>query len=430
MLKIPPMREKMTEYDIDRQPMIPANEGEASCDMHVHSKGSHDIIPLKFTRIFGVRESYSSPEDIYATAKKRGRKFATITDHNSIAQSLYLTYLFPNDTFTGCEYAVKATEEGHIVDVLCYNIDMATHEKLMRMRENVYVGEFVDYLKQNKIINACAHLAEPVKQKIKITPELLMSWIDLFDVIETLNGDAMRANDISNMCVDFRNRHKKPGERKIARIGGSDAHTLHTIGRAYTIAPNARTKGEFLEALANGEVKPAGECGSYEVTKEYILEGIEAYKRYEIGQMREKIKEEKEKWNYSKYLSAIPLSKWFAPQTIGFFKYANLNLKKVIGMAILPGLKPILSRLIAANLKTKIEKITCELEKGCIDHIIKEEYADAYKDYEYVERLRAERRANVKPEHFYIPDVKSRIMRFLQRKFGWADTDYDKRDYD
>lgn len=423
----------MTNHCIDGQPTLyPVFEDEdgTSCDMHVHSIGSFDTIPLKITRLFGVKESYSSPEDIYRIAKQRGMKLATITDHNTLEQSLRLVYLFPDDTFTGCEYAVKATEEGHVVDILCYDIDMAIHEKLTRMRKNVYAGEFVDYLKQNRISYVGAHLPEPMKPKIKITPELLMSWFDMFDRTETLNGDAMRANDIAEMCVDFRNKYKKPGERRIAKIGGSDAHTLHTIARAYTIAPNARTKGEFLEALACGEVKPAGKGGSYEVTKEYILEGIEAYKKYELGQMHGKIQEERERWKDSKYLSAIPLSRWFAPQTIGFLRYANHNPKKVLGMAILPGLRPILSKLIAANLKTKLEKITCELEKGCIDYIIKEEYADAYKYYEDVERLRAERMANVKPEHFYIPDVKSRVMRYLQKKFGWADADYDKRDYD
>ena len=88
---------------------------ETRCDMHVHSRGSNNVIPLRFTKIFGVRESYSSPEDIYKIAKGRDEKykidppmdFVTITDHNSIEESLRLTYLYPDDTFTGCEYAVK-----------------------------------------------------------------------------------------------------------------------------------------------------------------------------------------------------------------------------------------------------------------------------------------------------------------------------------
>ncbi|MFH1065647.1 MAG: PHP domain-containing protein [Nanoarchaeota archaeon] len=422
----------MTNHGINGQPILYVSEDEegTSCDMHVHSRGSKDVIPLKFTKIFGVRESYSSPEDIHETAKERGMKFVTITDHNSIEESLRLTYLYPDDTFTGCEYAVKATEEGHVVDVLCYNIDMATHEKLMKKRENVCIGEFVDYLKQNKILHYGAHLPEPVKLKLKITPGLLMSWIDMFDGIETLNGDAMRGNDIAEMCVNFRNRYKKPDEQKITRIGGSDAHTLYTIARAYTIAPKARTKGEFLEALAGGEVMPAGEGGSYEATKGYILEGVKAYKKYERGQKHKQIQEEKERWRNSKYLSAIPFTRWFAPQTIGFLRYANHNPNKVLGMAILPALKPVLSKLIAANLTAKMEKLTSELERGCIDYLIKEEYADAYKYYEYVEKMRIEYRNNAKPEHHYMPKVSSRILRWLQRKSGWANTDYDKREYD
>ncbi|MDI6737138.1 MAG: PHP-associated domain-containing protein [Nanoarchaeota archaeon] len=424
------MREKMANAELSCISGPPEFEKGASCDMHVHSRGSKDVIPLRFTRLFSVRESYSSPEDIYATARKTGRRFVTITDHNSIEESLRLTYIYPVDTFTGCEYAVKATEEGQVVDVLCYDIDMETHNELVKMRKNVYLGEFVDYLRQKKIIHAGAHLAEAVKPKIRIKSVDLMIWIDMFGIIETLNGDAMRANDIAGMCIDFRNRHKKPGERKIAGIGGSDAHTLHTIGRAYTIAPNARTKGEFLEALAGGEVHPGGEGGSYEVTKADILEGVEAYKRYELGQMREKIGAEKEKWQNSKYLRGMPFLRFFTPQTIGFFRYADNNLKKVFGMAILPALKPILSKLIAANLKTKTEKDAYELEKRCIDNLIRAEYADAYKYYEYVEGIRNDYREHAKPEHHYMPKVSSRMLRWLQRKFGWADADYDKRDYD
>lgn len=402
----------------------------AKCDMHVHSIGSNNVIPLRFTKLFGVRESYSTPEDIHKLAKERGMDFVTITDHNSIEQSLRLADLYPDDSFTGCEYAVRANEEGHIIDVLCYNIDMATHEKLMNMRKNVYLAEFVDYLIQNNILHAGAHFAEPVNPRIKITPEPLMEWVGMFYRQETLNGDAMRANDIADMCVDFRNRCKKSNERRITKIGGSDAHTLNTITRAHTIAPNARTKGEFLEALANGEAMPAGEGGSYEITKAYILEGIEAYKGYEFGQMRKRIMEERERWGNSKYLSAIPFLRWFAPKTVGFFKYSNHNFKKVLGMAILPGLRPVLSKLIAANLKTKTEKDAFELEKKCIDYIIKEEYADDYKRYEAVEKLRAEWRANVKSEHHYMPKISSRMLRWLQKKFGWADTDYEKREYD
>lgn len=400
------------------------------CDMHVHSRGSSNVIPLKFTKLFGVRESYSSPEDIYRAAKDRGMDFVTITDHNSIEESLYLTYLHPEDCFTGCEYAVKADEEEHVIDVLCYNINMATHEKLMEKRNNVRLAEFVDYLKQNNIMHAGAHLAEPVKPRMKITPVPLMNWVSMFHTQETLNGDAMRANDIADMCVDFKNRCQKSCERRITKIGGSDAHTLNTITRAHTVAPNARTKGEFLEALANGEVMPAGEGGSYEITKAYILEGIEAYKGYEFGQMRKIISDERERWGSSKYLSAIPFSRLLAPKIVGFLKYANHNFKKVVGMAIMPGLRPVLSKLIAANLKTKTEKDAFELEKRCIDYIIKEEYAEDYKRYETVENLRTEWRTNVKSEHHYMPKVSSRILRWLQRKSGWANTDYDKREYD
>ena len=89
-----------------------------------------------------------------------------------------------------------------------------------------------------------------------------------------------------------------------------------------------------------------------------------------------------------------------------------------------------MSKLIAANLTAKMEKLTFELEKGCIDYLIKEEYADAYKYYEYVEGIRKDYRERVKPEHHYMPKISSRILRWLQNELGLANADYDKRVYD
>lgn len=400
------------------------------CDLHVHSADSSTIIPLKFTRMVGVRECYSSVEDIYRTAKERGMDFVTITDHNNIGLSLRLAELHPEDSFSGCEYAVKATEEGHIVDVLCYNQKIEQHNELLKIKNKALLPEFVAYLKKNNLPHILAHPAESMNPKIKITPELLLSWIDLFEVIETKNGDLQRVNDIAEMCVDFRNKYRKPEEKKKAKTGGSDAHTLDSIARAYTVADNAKTKDEFLEALLNGKVRPEGEIGSYESFKESIYHGVEAYKKYELERMHELIEIEKQKWRNSRILSAMPFARWFVPQIAGFMRYSNRNLAKVIGMALLPVLKGFLPQTIAANVKAKTEKESSILEKKCIDYLIKEEYADAYRYYEYVENLRAKYMEQVKPEHYYMPKITSRIIMYLQKKLGLASADYDKRDYD
>ena len=49
---------------------------------------------------------------------------------------------------------------------------------------------------------------------------------------------------------------------QLAPCGGSDAHTLATVARAYTCVL-ARDRTEFLEGLRAGLTIPAGRSGSY-----------------------------------------------------------------------------------------------------------------------------------------------------------------------
>jgi hypothetical protein len=46
-------------------------------------------------------------------------------------------------------------------------------------------------------------------------------------------------------------------------LGGSDAHAMSTIGAAWTEAPGARTRHEFLARLRNGSTRTAGTSGNY-----------------------------------------------------------------------------------------------------------------------------------------------------------------------
>ncbi len=58
-------------------------------DMHVHTAFSERPSEWFLKRI-GAKESYSRPEQAYATAIKRGMDFVTITDHNRIDGALLL----------------------------------------------------------------------------------------------------------------------------------------------------------------------------------------------------------------------------------------------------------------------------------------------------------------------------------------------------
>jgi hypothetical protein len=49
----------------------------------------------------------------------------------------------------------------------------------------------------------------------------------------------------------------------MAPVGGSDAHSIAHVARAFTTVPGARTKEEFLAGLRTGLTVPSGRSGSY-----------------------------------------------------------------------------------------------------------------------------------------------------------------------
>ena len=80
---------------------------------------------------------------------------------------------------------------------------------------------------------------------------------DVFPALETINGH------IPPSC----NREAEALSalwRKIP-LGGSDSHTLAELGRAFTEAPRARNKQEFLDALRAGHVRARGASGGFRV---------------------------------------------------------------------------------------------------------------------------------------------------------------------
>ncbi len=49
----------------------------------------------------------------------------------------------------------------------------------------------------------------------------------------------------------------------LSAVGGSDAHTLSSVARAWTAVPGARNREEFLEGLRRGLTLPEGSSGTY-----------------------------------------------------------------------------------------------------------------------------------------------------------------------
>ena len=78
------------------RPCRPRREADAArADLHVHSWHSLQSGNLTFLQ---SRDCYSSPEDVYRTAKARGMDLVTITDHDSIDGCLEFLDRHPDAT--------------------------------------------------------------------------------------------------------------------------------------------------------------------------------------------------------------------------------------------------------------------------------------------------------------------------------------------
>ena len=78
-----------------------------------------------------------------------------------------------------------------------------------------------------------------------------------FPAIETRNGHMM-----PRAATGARGGLARPRGEK-AEMGGSDAHAMATVGRAWTEVPGARDAAEFLAGLRAGIGRPQGESGGW-----------------------------------------------------------------------------------------------------------------------------------------------------------------------
>ncbi len=217
-------------------------------DLHIHTKFSKyptsDKEPFKF---IGIQDCYVLPEEVYQIAKNKGMDFVGITDHHSIEAALYLDSKYP-DVIIGEELDVKASDDGHIIHLLVYDINEKQHNDLSDLK-NIGIKETCEYTRKNDIIHSWAHPnLNPVKAVLSI--KLIDELMNYIDRIEVKNGFDTRTGN--NFAKDIAKNYSK----KIS--GGSDAHTKSFIGDVFTHNNSTRNKTDFLEALKEGDVEVSG----------------------------------------------------------------------------------------------------------------------------------------------------------------------------
>ena len=216
------------------------------CDLHVHTIHS-GMCTVPVARNF-CRESYNAPAAVYEKLKQSGMDLVTITDHDSIdaAESLR-----KHPDFFLSEEATCHMPSGREVHIGIYDITERQHIEIQRRRDDFY--SLLGYLNEQKLLFSINHLLSSLTGPRDQSDFI---WFEsVFPCVETLNG-AMPGRS-NRFAAELAARMGK------APIGGSDAHTMRGVGSAFTIAPGARNKEEFLQAIRAGQGIVQGESGSF-----------------------------------------------------------------------------------------------------------------------------------------------------------------------
>jgi glycosyltransferase involved in cell wall biosynthesis len=240
---------------------------EASrCDLHVHSRFSTDSGNYALRRA-RLGESYTDPERVYRVCKRRGMRFVTISDHNTLDGALRIAHL--DDTFLSVEVTTRFADDDVPLHVLVWNLSEDDHRDLQPFRPSVV--ELVQLLRERRLVHALAH---PLyRMGPPLTADHMERLLLLFPVWEGRNGARpeeanvlacrLAATASRDYLRKLAERHgmDPPAHTSIALTGGSDDHGAIDIATTWTEAPGDTPAG-FLGAVRAGQAVPGGAHGS------------------------------------------------------------------------------------------------------------------------------------------------------------------------
>ena len=203
------------------------------------------------------RESYNQPLAVYEKLKGQGMGLVTVTDHDSIDGAEPLRR-FPD--FFLSEEATCRMPSGTELHVGVYDITERDHAEIQRRRGDL--ESLAAYLDERRLLFSANHVFSSLTGRRRLAD--FECFDRLFPAIETRNGLLPRAlNERSAVLGAWM---RKPA------VGGSDAHAMPSVGRAFTEVPGARGKREYLEGLRRGQGSVQGGCGGWwPLTRDVLL---------------------------------------------------------------------------------------------------------------------------------------------------------------
>jgi predicted metal-dependent phosphoesterase TrpH len=216
------------------------------CDLHVHSwySGRAELPVLEHVG----RECYSHPLEVHDRARRRGMDLVTLTDHDTIEGALSLAHL--PDTFVSEEVTIRL-EGRRQLHVNVFGLDERQHQALQARRSDFEA--FLAFLAEARLPASVNHLFSALTGARELAD--LRLPLGRLPLIEALSGAMPEGHNEWARIVGR--------EAGMAPVGGSDAHSVAHVARAFTTVPGACTKEEFLAGLRTGLTVPSGRSGSY-----------------------------------------------------------------------------------------------------------------------------------------------------------------------
>ena len=176
--------------------------------MHVHTKYSFD--------------SNIEPGLLLKALKKKKFDGVAVTDHDTIEGGLVVKKLNKDKNFKVFVGSEIRSEDG---DILGYNLN----EEIISRKPM----EILDEIKGQGGISCIPHPFDKMRSSA-LKYETILEIVKKVDLIEGLNARASLF--FNKKAIKFAEKYKKPV------TGGSDAHHLFDLGRAYTIYNNQDLK--------------------------------------------------------------------------------------------------------------------------------------------------------------------------------------------
>lgn len=236
------------------------------CDVHVHSYYS-GFVNQPILRHLG-RDSYSPPLEVYEAAKRRGMDLVTLSDHDSIEgaqQLLGRPDFFMSEEVT-CVMDGQTGQGERVLHLGVLGISEAQHAAISMRRTDP--GRLVSYLEEQEIAWCVNHLFSPLTGPRQMSD--FSFALSRARALETRNGMMPEATN------EFAAREAL--RRGMGTIGGSDAHAIPSVARAFTVVGGAQSAAEFLAGVREGRAVAEGRSGSTAVlTRDIALNFARGY---------------------------------------------------------------------------------------------------------------------------------------------------------